>query len=145
MVSNRTGRTHDQITHPPRSIRARGARRARPGLRGLGRQRPGRVRRAVRAGRHGDPARTYLRDRAAIRATMATLFAGALRGSRGLHDVQRVRFLGDDTAVVISRGGVLPAGQAEPDPASRALDTWVLSRAHRRLARPRVPQLTEHG
>jgi uncharacterized protein (TIGR02246 family) len=71
---------------------------------------------------------TYLPDRRAIRATMATLFAGQLNGSKGVHEVQSLRLVGSDVAVVVSRGAMLLAGQTEPDATSRALETWVLSR-----------------
>jgi uncharacterized protein (TIGR02246 family) len=71
---------------------------------------------------------TYLPDRQAIRATMATLFAGELNGSKGLHEVQTIRFVGTDVAVVISKGAILLAGRTEPDAANRALETWVLSK-----------------
>ncbi|WP_440072601.1 SgcJ/EcaC family oxidoreductase [Streptosporangium sp. OZ121] len=70
---------------------------------------------------------TYLRDRDAIHAAMAALFAGELRGSKGVHEVQSIRFVGADVAVVISKGAVLPTGQSEPDGANRALETWVLA------------------
>jgi uncharacterized protein (TIGR02246 family) len=71
---------------------------------------------------------TYLPDRQAIRATMAALFAGELAGSKGVHQVQSVRLVGADVAIVISRGAMLLAGQTEPDAANRALETWVLAR-----------------
>lgn len=71
----------------------------------------------------------YLPDREAIRATMASLFAGELAGSTGVHEVQSIRFIGADTAIVISKGAMKLADQTEPDPASRALDTWVLARS----------------
>ena len=71
---------------------------------------------------------TYLHDREAIRTTMATLFAGELKGSKGVHEVQSIRFVGADVAIVFSKGAVLLAGQSEPDAAERALETWVLSR-----------------
>jgi uncharacterized protein (TIGR02246 family) len=71
---------------------------------------------------------TYLPDRQAIRATMATLFAGELAGSKGVHEVQTIPFVGIDVAVVISKGAMLLAGQTEPDAANRALETWVLTR-----------------
>ena len=70
----------------------------------------------------------YLPGRPAIRDTMATLFAGELKGSRAIHEVREIRFAAADAAVVTSKGAVLLAGQAEPDAASRALETWVLSR-----------------
>jgi uncharacterized protein (TIGR02246 family) len=71
---------------------------------------------------------TYLPDRATIRATMAALFAGALRGSTAVHEVRNIRFVGTDVAIVISKGAVVPAGRTVPDAASRALETWVLTR-----------------
>lgn len=69
-----------------------------------------------------------IEDRDAIRATMATVFAGELKGSKGIHQVQSIRFVGADTAIVLSRGAILFAGQAEPAPESRTLDGWVLCR-----------------
>lgn len=69
-----------------------------------------------------------MQDRDAIRATMATVFTAELKGSRGIHDVQSIRFVGTDTAIVLSKGAILLAGQAEPAAQSRTLDGWVLSR-----------------
>jgi uncharacterized protein (TIGR02246 family) len=69
---------------------------------------------------------TVMEDRDAIRVTMATVFDGPLKGSKGVHDVQKIRFIGADTAVVLSTGAILFAGQAEPSPESRTLDGWVL-------------------
>ncbi|QXJ20769.1 SgcJ/EcaC family oxidoreductase [Actinomadura graeca] len=71
---------------------------------------------------------TYLSDREAIRATMACVFAGGLKGSKAVHEVQNVRFVGTDAALVSSKGAVVPSGEPEPDPESRSLETWVLSR-----------------
>lgn len=59
---------------------------------------------------------------------MAAVFAGALKGSSAVHEVQSIRFLGVDVAIVISKGAVLMAGQTEPAAEGRALETWVLSR-----------------
>jgi len=42
--------------------------------------------------------------------------------------VQSIRFLGADTAVVLSKGAIVFAGQGEPAPQSRTLDGWVLSK-----------------
>jgi uncharacterized protein (TIGR02246 family) len=71
---------------------------------------------------------TVMSNRDAVRATMAAGFAGALKGSEGIHEVQSVRFVGADTALVLSRGVIQFAGQDEPDPASRTLDGWVLAK-----------------
>jgi uncharacterized protein (TIGR02246 family) len=69
----------------------------------------------------------YLSGGPAIRDTMAALFAGGLRGSRAICEVRKIRFVAAD-AIVTSGGAVLLAGQAEPDAAGRAVETWVLSR-----------------
>jgi uncharacterized protein (TIGR02246 family) len=47
-------------------------------------------------------------------------------GSRGIHDVQRIRFVGADTAIVLSKGAIPFAAQTEPAAESRTLDGWVL-------------------
>jgi len=68
-----------------------------------------------------------LRNRADIRTNMAAAFTAQLKGSRRIHQVQSVRFLGDATAIVISRSSTVFPGESEP-PADRwSLATWVLS------------------
>lgn len=69
-----------------------------------------------------------LSDREAIRATMRALFADELKGSRAISEVQTVRLLGSDVAVVTSKTAILYAGADEPAPDSRGRDTWVLAR-----------------
>jgi uncharacterized protein (TIGR02246 family) len=71
---------------------------------------------------------SYLQDKDAIRATMADGFTGPLKGSRGIHQVQSIRFPGADTAIVISKGGIVFAGQTDIAAQTRSVDTWVLSR-----------------
>jgi uncharacterized protein (TIGR02246 family) len=68
---------------------------------------------------------TYLVGREAVRETMRAMFAGPLRGCRSRHEVLGVRVLGD-TAIVTSRGTVVLADRAEPEPWT--LETWVLAR-----------------
>jgi uncharacterized protein (TIGR02246 family) len=70
-----------------------------------------------------------LKSRDELRDTMKEYFDGALKGSKGLYDVQRIRFVTDDVAIVISLGSVLLAGQTEPSPTDLFYDTWVFSRA----------------
>jgi uncharacterized protein (TIGR02246 family) len=70
----------------------------------------------------------YLPGREAIRAAMAALFAGELKGSKAVHEVQSIRFVDADVAIVISKGAVLLADQIEPDATNQALETWVLSK-----------------
>jgi uncharacterized protein (TIGR02246 family) len=70
---------------------------------------------------------TYLQNKNAIRATMADVFAGPLRGSKGIHDVQSIRFISARAAIVISKGAILMEGDTKPAAATRSLETWVLS------------------
>ncbi len=58
---------------------------------------------------------------------MAAVFAGPLKGSRGVHEVQSIRFPSAGTAIVISKGAIVLAGETEPRNENRALETWVLS------------------
>ena len=53
----------------------------------------------------------YKKDREEIRTTMAAGFAGPLRGSRVIDHPADVRFLNEDTAIVISEGGIIFPGQ----------------------------------
>jgi uncharacterized protein (TIGR02246 family) len=69
-----------------------------------------------------------LPDRAAIRATMATVFAGELKGTRAVHEPRSVRFLGDEVAIVISQSAIVFPSQSEPAEQTRGFDTWVLSK-----------------
>jgi uncharacterized protein (TIGR02246 family) len=59
---------------------------------------------------------------------MAALFAGELKGSKAVHEVQSIRFVDADVAIVISKGAVLLADQIEPNATNQALETWVLSK-----------------
>jgi uncharacterized protein (TIGR02246 family) len=68
----------------------------------------------------------YMPKRDAIRATLAAVFAGELKGSKGVHEVQGIRFVGADTAIVLSKGAIVFPGQTEPASESRTLDGWVL-------------------
>ena len=45
---------------------------------------------------------------------MTAVFAGDLEGSRAVHDVQSIRFLGTEAAIVITTGAVLMPGRTEP-------------------------------
>jgi uncharacterized protein (TIGR02246 family) len=53
----------------------------------------------------------YRKDRQEIQSSMAGAFAGPLKGSRVIDQPQDVRFLNEDTAIVISEGGIVsPVG-----------------------------------
>ncbi len=69
-----------------------------------------------------------LRGRADVRASMGNAFAGPLKGSRRIHAVQNVRFVGDDAAIVITRSATTLPGEAEPPSERWELATWALSR-----------------
>jgi uncharacterized protein (TIGR02246 family) len=70
---------------------------------------------------------SFMQDKQVIRAGMAAAFAGPLKGSRRVVEVQSVRLLGDDAAIVIGKSGIVPTGESET-PADRwTLATWVLS------------------
>jgi uncharacterized protein (TIGR02246 family) len=71
---------------------------------------------------------TFLSGRDEIHAYMAAGFAGPLRGSSGMDEPESVRLLGDDAAVVISRGGFLLEGDSRPPAGRVRRATWVLSR-----------------
>lgn len=71
----------------------------------------------------------YLQGKAAVRAGMGEAFAGPLKGSKRIHEVQNVRFLGEDTALVVTRSVTAFPGEAEPPAERRELATWALSRS----------------
>jgi uncharacterized protein (TIGR02246 family) len=69
----------------------------------------------------------YKKDRQEIQGTMAGGFAGPLKGSRVIDQPRDVRFVNEDTAIVISEGGVIfPGHNAVPIGTVRA--TWVLAK-----------------
>jgi uncharacterized protein (TIGR02246 family) len=91
---------------------------------------------------------TRLRGRAANEALHAKQFAGVLRGTRIAGEVDDIRFLGDDVAVLHTHGAVLfPWQQATPRTrasiqtmvATRTADGWRFSAFHNTRVRP-IPQ-----
>lgn len=70
----------------------------------------------------------YLRGKADVRAGMGHAFAGPLKGSRRIHAVQSVRFLGDDAAIVVTRSATTFPGETEPPAERWELATWALSK-----------------
>ena len=63
-----------------------------------------------------------------VRNYMAAAFDGPLKGSQGIDEPQNVRFLDDNTAVVVSEAGILMAGESEPPDERRVRATWVLTK-----------------
>ena len=70
----------------------------------------------------------YEKDREEIRTTMAAAFAGPLSGSRAIDHPVDVRFLTDDTAIVVSEGGIIFPGQDAVASERLVRATWVLVR-----------------
>ena len=70
----------------------------------------------------------YEKDREEIRTTIAAAFAGPLKGSRVVARPVDVRFLTDDTAVVVSEGGIVFPGQDAVASERLVRATWVLVR-----------------
>jgi uncharacterized protein (TIGR02246 family) len=68
----------------------------------------------------------YKKDREEIRTTMAAGFAGPLSGSRATDHPADIRFLSDDTAIVISEGGIIFPGQNAVTSEGLVRATWVL-------------------
>jgi uncharacterized protein (TIGR02246 family) len=70
----------------------------------------------------------YKKDREEIRATMAAAFAGPLQGSRAFDNPQDIRFLTDETAIVVSEGGIIFPGQDVVPSEALVRATWVLAK-----------------
>jgi uncharacterized protein (TIGR02246 family) len=70
----------------------------------------------------------YKKDREEVRTTMASAFAGPLQGSRVLNHPQDIRFLTDETAIVISEDGIVFPGQDVVPSESLVRATWVLAK-----------------
>ena len=68
----------------------------------------------------------YKKGREEIRTTMAAGFAGPLQGSRAFDHPQDVRFLTDETAIVVSEGGIVFPGQDVVPSEGLVRATWVL-------------------
>lgn len=62
------------------------------------------------------------------RAALAGAFAGPLKGSRVIDQPQDVRFLNEDTAIVISEGGIVFPGQNAVPSEGTVRATWVLAK-----------------
>jgi uncharacterized protein (TIGR02246 family) len=70
---------------------------------------------------------SYLHGKADIRTSMGHAFAGPLKGSKRIHSVQSVRFLGADVAIVVTRSATTFPGESEPPAGRWERATWTLS------------------
>lgn len=74
----------------------------------------------------------HLAGEEAIWTTMAGAFTGPLHGTRRVHDIEHIRLLCPDVALVHTSSATLRDGQSEPAPEQREKVTWVLARHHGR-------------
>ena len=70
----------------------------------------------------------YEKDREEIRTNIAAAFAGPLNGSRVAAHPVDIRFVTDDTAIVISEDGIIFPGQDAVASGGLVRATWVLVR-----------------
>ncbi len=70
----------------------------------------------------------YKKDRQEIQSTMAAAFAGPLEGSHVIDQPRDVRFPNEDTAIVISEGGIVFPGQSTVPSEGMVRATWVLAK-----------------
>jgi uncharacterized protein (TIGR02246 family) len=70
----------------------------------------------------------YKKDRQEIQSTMGGAFAGPLKGSRVIDQPRDVRFPNEDTAIVISEGGIIFPGQNAVPNEGMVRATWVLAK-----------------
>jgi uncharacterized protein (TIGR02246 family) len=70
----------------------------------------------------------YKKNRQEIQTTTAGAFAGPLKGSRVIDQPQDVRFPNEDTAIVISEGGIVFPGQNAVPSEGTVRATWMLAK-----------------
>ena len=70
----------------------------------------------------------HKKNRQEIRTTMAAAFGGPLKGSRIIDTPQDVRFLNDETAVVVSEGGIVFPGETTCPSDRMVRATWVVAK-----------------
>ncbi|GAA0458485.1 hypothetical protein Aca07nite_64860 [Actinoplanes capillaceus] len=69
---------------------------------------------------------SFMDSRAKIHGSLSFLFSGPMKGTRASEVVRSVRFLNDETALVITETGVLLPGEDEAPVERTSYATWVL-------------------
>src|SRR5262249_14921751 len=70
----------------------------------------------------------YFKGRDEIRSFKTMSFAGPFKGSKAIDEQEDIRFIGDSVAVVISKSGVIMAGETGVPAERMRRATWVLSK-----------------
>lgn len=70
----------------------------------------------------------HQKGRDAITAFMASAFAGPYKGTRVTGRPVDVRLLGDETAIMITEGGILAPGETEVSPERAVRASWLAVR-----------------
>ena len=70
----------------------------------------------------------FFRGREVIRKMVRQQFASAHKGTTLLQTVVDLRFLSQDTAVIVTEGGVLVPGETAPSAEREIRATWVLAK-----------------
>lgn len=68
----------------------------------------------------------YLRNRDEITSYIEAAFSGWFKGTQVVSDPVDVRYLGPDTALVMTEGGVLAPGETVVSPKRALRGTWIL-------------------
>jgi uncharacterized protein (TIGR02246 family) len=68
------------------------------------------------------------KNRDEIRTTMAAGFSGPLKGSRVIDSTEDVRFVNDETAIVVSKGGIVFSGETACPTDRMVRATWVVAK-----------------
>jgi len=68
----------------------------------------------------------YHQGKQSIAKYMGMGFAGPLKGARGVDEPQSIRIVGAGTAIVVSKAGILMAGEDELPTERERYATWVL-------------------
>lgn len=74
------------------------------------------------------PGDVFVQQRENIRSYMAEAYSAAFKGTRVTGVPLSVRFLGPETAVLVTEGGVLAPGEEEVAAERAIRATWVLTR-----------------
>ncbi|GII02081.1 SgcJ/EcaC family oxidoreductase [Planobispora takensis] len=74
------------------------------------------------------PGDIYVAGREGIRAFMGFAYSGPLKGTRVAGEPLSARFVTEDVAVLVTRGGVLHGEETEVAPERAIRATWVLAK-----------------